>query len=160
MSFVAGFAEVEVDVETGEFAVLDYAAVADIGTVVHPRNCTGQAYGGTLLGMAHAIGHRWVFDRRYGLPLGNRFYHHKPPTLADAPRYQFAALNIPDPQTPVGARGVGEPPVGAAFGAVTNALIDAVGHDAFRRAPVNADVILTALEAGGQWAHEALTSNI
>ncbi len=160
MSFIAGFAEVEVDVETGEFSVLDYTAVADVGTVLHPRNCRGQVYGGTLLGMAHAIGHRWVYDRHYGLSLGRRFYHSKPPTILDAPRFQFAALNIPDPETPLGARGVGEPPVGAAYGAVVNALAAAVGDDAFRRTPVTADLILTSLEAGGKWAHEALRSHI
>ena len=44
-SFVAGFAEVEVDVETGKYHVIDYAAVGDSGTIIHPR-----AYGGQLLG--------------------------------------------------------------------------------------------------------------
>ena len=61
---------------------------------------------------------------------------------------QWAALGIPDPDTPVGARGVGEPPVGAGFGAVINAIADAVGVDVFRRTPVTADIILTSLEHG------------
>jgi len=72
---------------------------------------------------------------------------------------QWAALDIPDPQTPVGVRGVGEAPVGAGFGAIVNAIADAVGDEIFRRAPVTADVILAALEAGKP-AHEALTANI
>ena len=160
MSFVAGFAEVEVDVETGELSVVDYTAVADVGTVLHPRNCQGQVYGGTLLGMAHATGHQWVYDKHYGVSLARRFYHDKPPSIMDAPAFQFAALNIPDPETPIGARGVGEPPVGAAYGAVVNALIAAVGDDAFRRTPVTADIILTSLEAGGKWTDEPLTSHI
>ena len=50
------------------------------------------------------------------------------------------ALDIADPETPVGARGVGEPPVGAGYGAVLNAIADAVGVDVFRRAPVTADM--------------------
>ncbi len=150
MSFVAGFAEVEVDVETGEYRVLDYAAVADCGVVLHPRNCQAQVFGGTLLGIAHATGHQWVYDKRYGLAVGRRFYHHRPPSLLDAPSYRFAALDIPDPQTPVGVRGIGEPPVGAAYGAVVNALINALGIESFRRAPVTADVALAALGAGGQ----------
>ena len=37
-SFVAGFAEVEIDVETGKYHILDYLAVADVGTVIHPRS--------------------------------------------------------------------------------------------------------------------------
>ena len=61
---------------------------------------------------------------------------------------QWAALDIPDPETPVGARGVGEAPVGAGFGAVVNAIAAAVGDEVFRRAPVTADMILTALEQG------------
>ena len=72
---------------------------------------------------------------------------------------QWAALDIPDPETPVGARGVGEAPVGAGFGAVVNAIAAAVGDEVFRRAPVTADVILMALEAGRP-AHEPLTANI
>jgi CO/xanthine dehydrogenase Mo-binding subunit len=160
MSFVAGFAEVEVDVETGECAILDYTLVADIGTVVHPRICQGQAFGASMLGFSHALHHKWVYDRRYGLALNRRFYENKPPSILDAPTFQFAPLHIPDPQTPVGARGVGEPPVGAGYAAVVNALIDAVGEDAFRRSPVTADMILTSLESGGQPAHGSLISHI
>jgi hypothetical protein len=61
---------------------------------------------------------------------------------------QWAALDIPDPETPVGARGIGEPPVGGGCAAILNALSDALGDEIFRRAPVNADTILTSLEAG------------
>ena len=53
----------------------------------------------------------------------------------------------PDPETPVGSRGVGEAPVGAGFGAIVNAISAAVGDEVFRRAPVTADMILMALEA-------------
>jgi CO/xanthine dehydrogenase Mo-binding subunit len=69
------------------------------------------------------------------------------------------ALDIPDPETPVGARGVGEAPVGAGFGAVVNAIAAAVGDEVFKRSPVTADMILTALEEG-RIAHEPLTANI
>jgi CO/xanthine dehydrogenase Mo-binding subunit len=73
---------------------------------------------------------------------------------------KFAALDIPDPETPVGARGIGEPPVGAGYGAVMNALAAAVGDEIFRRTPVTPDVILAALENGGKRTHEALTAHI
>ena len=69
------------------------------------------------------------------------------------------AVNLPDPETPVGARGIGEPPVGAGCGAVLNALAAAVGDEVFRRMPVTPDIILTALESG-HVAHEPLTANI
>jgi CO/xanthine dehydrogenase Mo-binding subunit len=92
--------------------------------------------------------------------VGTRLYHRKPATILDAPTFQFAALNIPDPQTPVGARGIGEPPAPAGYGAVTNALMDAIGDEAFRRAPVTLDIILSSLEAGGKRVHEALAFHI
>ena len=81
--------------------------------------------------------------------VSRRFYQSKPPTILDVPvNMQWAALDIPDPETPVGARGIGEPPVGGGCASILNALADAVGDDVFRRAPVNADTILTSLEVG------------
>ena len=159
-SYVVGFAEVEVDVETGAYRLLDYSAVADVGTVIHPRSLGGQILGGAMLGIGHAIGQKWVYDQEYGLPVAKRFHHTKPPTILDAPvNMQWDALNIPDPETPVGARGVGEPPVGAGFGAVLNALADAVGDEVFRRAPVTPDIILASLEAGKP-THEPLAAHV
>ena len=48
-------------------------------------------------------------------------------------------MNLPDPETPVGARGIGEPPVAAGACAILNALSAALGDDVFRRAPVTLD---------------------
>jgi len=159
-SFVAGFAEVEVDVETGAFQILEFAAVADCGTVLNPRSLQGQTFGGVMLGIGHAIGQKWVYDQHYGVPLAKRFHYNKPPTILDAPHsYKFAALDIADPETPVGARGIGEPPVGAGMGAILNAIAAAVGDEVFRRAPVNADMILTSLE-NGRRTIEGLTAHI
>ena len=159
-SFVAAFAEVEVDVETGSYRVLDLLAVADVGTVIHPRNLGGQTLGGIMLGLGHALSQKWVYDQHYGVPLARRFYQTRPPSILDAPMNMGSvALDIPDPQTPVGARGVGEAPVGAGFGAVVNAIAAAVGDEVFRRSPVTADMILTALEEK-RVTHEPLTANV
>ena len=54
-SYVVGFAEVEVDVETGTVTLVDYAAVADVGTVINPRGLGGQMLGGGCLGIGHAL---------------------------------------------------------------------------------------------------------
>jgi CO/xanthine dehydrogenase Mo-binding subunit len=148
-SFVASFGEVEVDVETGVYRIVDFLAVADVGTVIHPRALGGQILGRSTLGIAHAIGQKWVYDQHYGLPLAKRFHYNKPPTILDVPvDMQWSALDIPDPETPVGARGIGEPPVGGGCCAILNALSDALGDEVFRRAPVNLDTILASLEAG------------
>ena len=153
-SYVASFAEVEVDVETGKYYIVDFLASADVGTVIHPRALGGQVLGRSVLGMGHAIGQKWVFDPHYGEMVSKRFHHNKPPTILDVPvDMQWSALDIPDPETPVGARGVGEPPVAGGCASILNALSDALGDEIFQRAPVNADTILTSLEAGKPMQH-------
>ena len=148
-SFVIGFAEVEVDVETGKVTLVDFLSVGDVGTIVNPRSLYGQLNGGVCLGIAHALCQKWVMDPQYGLTLARRFHYNKPLTILDIPTNLTAvALDMADPETPTGARGVGEPPVGAGYGAVMNAIADAVGVDVFRRAPVTADVVLMSLEHG------------
>ncbi len=159
-SFVAGFAEVEVDLETGKSTLIDYFGMADIGTVINPRSMVAQVGGGSCLGIGHALTQKWVYDPHYGVPLAKRFHHTKPLTILDVPRsMQADAVGLPDPETPVGARGVGEPPVGAAYGAVMNAIASAVGVDAFRRAPATADVVLMTLEHGRRM-HDPLQAHL
>jgi xanthine dehydrogenase molybdenum-binding subunit len=149
LSFVASFAEVEVDVETGKFHIVDFLAVVDVGTVIHPAALGGQVLGRSMLGISHAIGQKWVYDQHYGVALAKRFHYNKPPTILDAPEHMdWAAVGLADPETPVGARGIGEPPVAAGCASVLNAISAAVGDEIFRRAPVYLDGILTALEAG------------
>jgi CO/xanthine dehydrogenase Mo-binding subunit len=159
-SYVASFAEVEVDVETGAYHIVDFLAYADVGTVIHPRALGGQVLGRSILGIGHAIGQKWVFDPHYGEMVSKRFYQNKPPTILDLPvDMQWGALDIPDPETPVGARGIGEPPVGGGCASILNALSDALGDEIFQRAPVNLDTILTSLEAGRPMQHP-LTAHI
>ena len=53
-SYVASFAEVEVDTETGKYYITDFLAVADVGTVIHPKALGGQVLGRSILGIGHA----------------------------------------------------------------------------------------------------------
>lgn len=160
-SFVAGFAEVEVDLETGAYKVLDFTAVGDSGTIIHPRAYGGQLLGRAVLGMSHALSLKTVYDQHYGVALATRMYNSRPPTILDIPRnMQWAAVDLPDPETPVGARGIGEPPVAAGACAILNAVAAAIGDDAFKRAPVTLDTILTSLENGGRPTQEPLTAHI
>ena len=140
--------------------MLEFTAVADCGTVINPRSLGGQILGGITLGIGHAMSQKWVYDQHYGVALAKRFYHNKPMTILDSPLVvKWAALDIPDPETPVGARGIGEPPVGAGYGAVMNAIADALGDEIFRRSPVTPDMILTSLESGKRMT-EPLTAHI
>ena len=148
-SYVASFAEVEVDIETGKYYIVDFLAYADVGTVIHPAALGGQVLGRSTLGIGHAIGQKWVFDPHYGAMVSTRFYQNKPPTILDVPvDMKWGTVGIADPETPVGARGIGEPPVGGGCASILNALSDALGDEIFQRAPVNLDTILTSLEAG------------
>jgi CO/xanthine dehydrogenase Mo-binding subunit len=159
-SFVIGYAEVEVDTETGGVRLVEFLGVGDVGTVVNPRSLLAQIKGGSCLGIAHALFQKSVVEPRYGVSLTDRFHYSKPLSILDIPAVMQAdALDMPDPDTPVGARGVGEPPVGAAYGAVMSAIQDAVGEDVFRRAPVTADVILMSLEHGRRM-HEPLRMHV
>jgi xanthine dehydrogenase molybdenum-binding subunit len=160
LSFVASFAEVEVDVETGVYHILDFLCVADVGTVIHPAALGGQVLGRSILGIGHAIGQRWVYDQKYGVTLARKFYQNNPPSILDVPTHMdWAAVELPDPQTPVGARGIGEPPVAAGCSAVLNAISAAVGDKVFVRAPVLLDQILSALELGRP-TQAPLTANV
>ena len=62
-----------------------YLAVADVGTVIHPKALGGQVLGRSILGMGHALGQKWVYDQHYGVPLATRFYQNRPPTILDVP---------------------------------------------------------------------------
>jgi CO/xanthine dehydrogenase Mo-binding subunit len=161
-SFVAGFAEVEVDIETGAYKVLDYVAVADVGTVINPRSLNGQILGGGIQGMSHTMSQKLVYDTHYGVAIGKRMYQNKPPTMLDIPIDARAeAVNIPDPGNPVvGAKGIGEPSVGVAGAAVLCALANAIGNDdILKRTPVQPEQIMTALREG-RITYEPLTAYI
>lgn len=146
-SWVIGFARVELDVETGQVDIIDQTAVTDCGTVIHPRSLAAQTHGGVIQGIGMAKSQRWVFDPRWGIPFTKRLYTARPPGILDVPLSpKFAAVNLPDPQTPVGAKGIGEPPVGAGAAAYACAVADAMGGKCLCRTPLTADMILAELE--------------
>jgi len=144
--FMSAFAEVEVDVETGVWTIVDFVGVADVGTVIHPNSLGGQILGGGIQGIGHVRSQKLVYDPHYGAGLSTRLHHNKPPTMLDIPiKPQWAAVGLPDPTNPVGAKGIGEPSTVAAAGAVLNALADAVGDDIIRRTPVQPEDIAATL---------------
>jgi CO/xanthine dehydrogenase Mo-binding subunit len=149
--FMAAFAEVEVDVETGVWTIVDFTGVADVGTVIHPNSLGGQINGGSIQGIGHVRSQKLVYDPHYGAGLSSRMHHNKPPTMLDVPiNAKWAAVGLPDPTNPVGAKGIGEPSTVAAAGALLCALADAVGDDIIRRTPVQPEQIATALAKTGQ----------
>ena len=163
MSFVAGFAEVEVDVETGGVRLVDYAAGCDAGTIIHPKTFEAQVFGGAIQGFSVALSQKWVYDRRWGLLVAKRFYSNRPPGILDVPHerpMKWGAADLPDPFNPLGAKGIGEAAQGAGSGAVVNAIADALGGDGdLFRSPVTRDMILTRLEQAPA-GHDRLTAHV
>jgi len=146
-SWVVGFAEVELDVETGKVDVVHFTAVTDCGVVVHPRGLGGQIFGGSFQGMGMAMSQKWVFDPVWGVSFAKRLYTARPPGMLDVPiDVQWAAVGIPDPQTPVGAKGIGEPCVGAGSAALTSAISDALEGKCLCRTPLSPDILLAEIE--------------
>ena len=64
--FMAAFAEVEVDLETGVWTIVDFTGVADVGTVIHPNSLGGQINGGSIQGIGHVRSQKLVYDPHYG----------------------------------------------------------------------------------------------
>ena len=159
--FMSGFAEVEVDVETGVWTIVEYVGIADVGTVIHPHSLAGQIHGGGIQGIGHVRSQKLVYDPHYGAGLATRMHHNKPPTILDIPlTMKWAAVGLPDPSNPIGSKGIGEPSVGAAAGAVLNALADAVGDAIIRRTPVQPEMIMASIANGNKVSYEPLTAFI
>jgi xanthine dehydrogenase molybdenum-binding subunit len=139
-------AVVEVDVETGQLDIKELVLVADVGRVLNPRSLKAQAHGGVLQGISQAMFEHWAYDLRWGVNQNKRFHTAKPIPIQNIPEsFTFAALDIPDPESPIGSRGIGEPPVGAGGGVIMSAVIDALGIY-INRSPVTPDKILNAIE--------------
>lgn len=146
-SFVVGVAKVEVDRETGAVDIQHYTAVCDTGTVSNPRGLSAQILGGGIQGFGLARSQKWIYDPQWGVPSTDRLYTAKPPTFLDVPLdMQAGAVEIPDPQNPVGAKGIGEAPFGAGVAAVLCAIQDAIGELELKRSPMMTDLILNQLE--------------
>ena len=158
-AFVVGFARIELDVETGRFDILDYLAVADCGTVIHPQGLATQIKGGGVMGFGLATLERHIYDPQTGLPGTIGLYQAKPASYLDVPSVMRSdAVDEPDPQSPLGTKGIGEPVMGAGAAALLCAISDALDGHYFNRVPVTTDQIVNAL-AGREQSHRPLQVN-
>ena len=154
-----GFCEIELDLDTGKYDILDYVSVADCGTVVHPKNFDNSMRGGAVWGVGLATLERHVYDPQNGLPANTGLYQSKPPTNMDVNiDTKMAATNIPDPQNPTGGRGIGEPTQGASAAALASAISDALDGHLFNTAPTTTDMIIDHL-AGNEYSTKSLKTN-
>jgi len=158
-ALAAGFIEIELDLETGKYRMLDYVGVTDCGTVIHPSGLETQIKSGAVQGFGVAGLERVVYDPQNGLPANIGYYQSKPPTYGDiALSMRTGAVNQPEPSGALGTKGVGEPLLGCAGAALLCAISDALGGHVFNRTPVLPDMILDYV-AGRAPAHGPLQTN-
>ena len=158
-AMAVGFIEIELDLETGKYEILDYVGVAECGTVLHPQGLETQIKGGAVMGFGLAALERYVYDPQNGLPANMGLYQCKPPSYLDVPsEMKTEVVDIADPQNPVGAKGIGEPVQGCAAAALLCAISDALGGHYFNRMPVTTDHIVNAA-AGREQSYKALQVN-
>jgi CO/xanthine dehydrogenase Mo-binding subunit len=158
-ALAAGFIEIELDVETGRYEIIDYLGVADCGLVLHPMSLATQVHGGAVMGFGMAASERHVYDSRWGLPGAVGFHQAKPPSYLDVPsEMDWAAVDQADANNPVGAKGIGEPLMGCSAAALLCAISDALGGHYFNRTPIVADMVVNAV-AGRAQAHRPLQVN-
>jgi len=127
-TFGAQFAEVEVDLETGEVAVLKIAACHDVGRVINPRLYASQIHGGVIQGLGMTLREEHVTDPESGTALDLGFDSYAVPRLSVIPEIEALAVNKPDPiANNLGVKGVGEPPIIPTPAAIANAVANAIG---------------------------------
>jgi CO/xanthine dehydrogenase Mo-binding subunit len=154
------FVEIELDLETGKYEILDYVGVAECGTVVHPQGLDAQMKGGAVWGMGMAGLERHVYDPQNGLPANTGYHQCRIPSYLDTPLHiRTAAVDLPDPQNPFGARGIGEPAMGCSVAALTSAISDALDGYVFGRTPISSDMIVNHVAGRGQSFKPLQTNN-
>jgi aerobic carbon-monoxide dehydrogenase large subunit len=119
-------AEVEIDPETGEVAVVAYAAVDDCGNVLDHMIVEGQLHGALAQGLGQAMMEGAVYDADGGQLVTGSFMDYAMPRAQDIPPVRDALHVVPATTNPLGVKGAGEAATTAAIAAVMNAIADAV----------------------------------
>ena len=146
-AFAAHRAVVDVDLDLGLVRVVEIATSQDVGRVLNPVQLVGQLEGGIAQGVGLAVMEEIVLD--HGRVRNPSFTDYVIPTALDMPPVHIAALiEQPEPGSPMGAKGAGEPPMISSVAAVVAAIRDATGLE-LPRAPVRPQDIALALSRPG-----------
>ena len=141
--FAAAFAEVEVDVETGEVRVTQLVTAVDCGVAINPKLAEGQVEGAVTQGLGFALFEEMQFDAQ-GRILNPNFADYKIFNAADMPKLTTILVQTHEPSGPFGAKSIGEVPVNCPTPSVANAIFDAVGVR-MTEPPFTAEKVLQAL---------------
>ncbi len=138
-AFAAHRATVDVDTELGLVKVVEIVTAQDVGKAVNPLAVVGQIHGGTAQGLGLAVMEEiQLADGKIRNP---SFTDYLIPTILDMPPMHVDVLELADPHSPYGLRGVGEPPTISSTPAIVAAIRAATGLD-LTRAPVRPEHIV------------------
>jgi CO/xanthine dehydrogenase Mo-binding subunit len=140
-SYGAQFCEVRVHEHTGEVRVSRWPSVVDCGSVVNPKTAISQLRGGIIMGIGMALTGETLFDDRRGRIINPSLAEYHVPVNLDIPEIEVLFLNVPDPEAPDGARGIGEISITGAAACVANAVYQATGKR-IRELPITLDKLL------------------
>jgi len=143
-AFGTHIVDVEIDPETGKAQILRYTAAQDVGKAIHPSYVEGQIQGGVVQGIGWALTEGYVFDDE-GNMANPTFLDYRMPTTLDLPMIEPILVEVPNPGSPHGIRGVGEVPLVPVMAAITNAIANAIGVR-LTDLPMTPDRILGALQ--------------
>ncbi|MDQ0779165.1 xanthine dehydrogenase YagR molybdenum-binding subunit [Streptomyces aurantiacus] len=142
-SFGAQFAEVAVDVATGEVRVRRMLGIFAAGRIINPLTARGQLTGGMIWGISMALHEEAVRDQNTGALYGADLAGYHVATNADVPLIEADWVDDPDPDDPVGIKGIGEVGIVGVAAAIANAVWHATGVR-HRSLPIRPDRVLTA----------------
>ena len=141
----AHFAEVGVDIDTGEIRVRRMLGVFAAGRILNPKTARSQAIGGMVFGIGAALTEDLVVDTRYGFFVNHDLAEYHVPVHSDVP--DIEAIYLPehdDKANPLKSKGVGELGISGAGAAIANAVYNACGVR-IRDYPLTLDKVLVGL---------------
>ena len=127
-TFAAHFAEVGVDVATGEIRVRRMLAVCAAGRILNPKSARSQVIGAMTMGVGAALMEELAVDERRGFFVNHDLAGYEVPVHADIPHQDVIFLDETDPiSSPMKAKGVGELGLCGVGAAIANAVYNATG---------------------------------
>ena len=144
--FLASFAEVAVDTETGQLKIVKYVAAADCGTPINPRLAEGQVEGALANGIGYALMEEMRFDK-YGRMRNPDLGRYKIPASTDMPPLEVILVETYEETGPMGAKSIAEIGINAPIPTLANAIYDAIGVR-LTKPPFTSEKIWRAMRTG------------
>jgi putative selenate reductase molybdopterin-binding subunit len=122
--FAAQFAEVTLDIETGQINVDKLVSAVDSGIIVNPLTASGQIEGGMTQALGYAVCEEMVYDEE-GFAREHDFQDYHIFQAHEMPELKTIFVETFEPTHPFGVKAVAEIPMDGIAPAVANALLDA-----------------------------------